>query len=431
MSVKEKYEKYVITKFVSRIEPIEIEEAHGAIVKDKTGKEYLDCFSGISVVNAGHNNEEVINAAKEQMDKYVHVCTYVYYVEPVGDLAEKLAELTPGKLKKSFFGNSGAEANEGAMRIAKKYTKKQEFIALRASFHGRTIGTLSITGNYARKKGAGPFMPGVSFAPTPYCYRCPFGKTYPNCNLECAKAVEDVYHYDTSDNVAAFIAEPVMGEGGIIPPPKEYYKEVKAILEKHGSLFIADEVQSGFGRTGKFFAIEHYDVEPDIMTMAKGIADGFPISAFITRDEIANAFEVGDHLSTFGGNPVSANAALANIRVMIKEELPKRSEEIGKYLMDKLNELKDKNPLIGDVRGKGLMIGIELIRDKNKTPATDITSKIRDRALHSGLLIGKGGIYGNVIRFQPPLIITKVQLDEAVSILENILEEFASEFEND
>ncbi len=428
MSVKEKYEKYVITKFVSRIEPVEVEEAEGSIVKDKDGKEYLDCFSGISVTNAGHRCPEVIEAAKEQMDKYVHVCTYVYYVEPVADLAEKLAEVTPGGLKKSFFGNSGAEANEGAMRIAKKYTKKNEFIALRASFHGRTIGTLSITGNYARKKGGGPFLSGIAFAPTPYCYRCPFGKAYPNCNLECAKAVEDVFRFDTSDNVAAFIAEPVMGEGGIIPPPKEYFKEVKSILEKHGSLFIADEVQSGFGRTGKLFAIEHYDVEPDIMTMAKGIADGFPISAFITRDEIANAFEVGDHLSTFGGNPVSAKAALANLDVMLRNKLPERAEEIGNYLMDKLNSLMEKHPLIGDVRGKGLMVGIEFVLDKKKTPADVVAGKIRHRALEEGLLIGKGGIYGNVIRFQPPLVITKSQIDDAVAILDKVLEEFKGEY---
>ncbi len=428
MGVKEKYEKYVITNFVARIEPVEVEEAYGSIVKDKNGKEYLDCFSGISVTNAGHRHEEVIKAAKKQMDKYVHVCTYVYYVEPVADLAERLAEVTPGKLEKSFFGNSGAEANEGAMRVAKKYTKKNEFIALRASFHGRTIGTLSITGNHARKRGGGPFLPGIAFAPTPYCYRCPFGKTYPNCNLECAKAVEDVFKFDTSDNVAAFIAEPVMGEGGIIPPPKEYFKEVKSILEKHGTLFIADEVQSGFGRTGKLFAIEHYEVEPDIMTMAKGIADGFPISAFITRKEIADAFEVGDHLSTFGGNPVSANAALANLNVMLRDKLPEKAAETGAYLMDKLNALKEKHKLIGDVRGKGLMVGIELILDKDKTPAADVAGRVRHRALEEGLLIGKGGVYANVIRFQPPLVITKEQIDDALSILDKVLEEFKGEY---
>ncbi len=428
MSVKEKYEKYVITNFVARIEPVEVESAEGVIVKDKNGREYLDCFSGIAVTNAGHRNPKVLKAAKEQMDKYVHVCTYVYYVEPVADLAEKLAEVTPGKLEKSFFGNSGAEANEGAMRIAKKYTKKNEFIALRASFHGRTIGTLSITGNYARKRGGGPFLSGIAFAPTPYCYRCPFGKSYPNCNLECAKAVEDVFRFDTSDNVAAFIAEPVMGEGGIIPPPDEYFKEVKSILERHGSLFIADEVQSGFGRTGKLFAIEHYKVEPDIMTMAKGIADGFPISAFITRKEIADAFEVGDHLSTFGGNPVSAKAALANLEVMLMDKLPEKASEVGRYLIDKLNELKERYSLIGDVRGKGLMVGIELILDKNKTPASDVAGRIRHRALEEGLLIGKGGIYGNVIRFQPPLIITKTEIDEALSILDKVLDEFKGEY---
>jgi 4-aminobutyrate aminotransferase-like enzyme len=366
-----------------------------------------------------------VEAAFKQARKYVHVCGYVYYVPVMVELAEKLAEITPGKLQKTFFSNSGAEAIECGLKLARKFTKKPEFIALMRSFHGRSIGTLSVTGQSGRKKyDMGPYLSGVSFAYPPHCYRCAFRKEYPECDMLCARSIKDVIEYCTSKGVAAFIAEPVMGEGGIIVPPKEYFKIVKEILDSYDILFIVDEVQSGFGRTGKLFAIEHYDVEPDIMCMAKGIADGFPLGATTARSDIGSSFEIGDHLSTFGGNPVSAAAALANIEVMLRDELPKQAAEKGDYLMKWLNELKNRFPIIGDVRGKGLMIGVELVEDKvKKTPAKSKTEKIRDLAREKGLLIGSGGSEGCVLRIQPPLVISRAQIDEALNVLEACIKE--------
>jgi 4-aminobutyrate aminotransferase-like enzyme len=239
--------------------------------------------------------------------------------------------------------------------------------------------------------------------------------------LLCARSIRDVIEYSTSKGVAAFIAEPIMGEGGIIPPPKNYFKVLKEILDEYNILFIADEVQTGFGRTGKMFAIEHYDVEPDFMTFAKGIADGFPISACTTKPDIGDSFEPGDHLSTFGGNPVSAAASIANIDYMLKERLPEKASEKGIYLMKQLEELKKKFDIIGDIRGKGLMVGIELVRDqKKKTPAKEETTKIRDYARQQGLLIGSGGVKACVLRLQPPLVITKNEIDETIEILTSI-----------
>ena len=424
-STIEKTEKFLITGMVSKIEPVVVDEAKGAIIKDVHGKEYIDCFAGISVVNLGHCHPEVIEAAVNQAKKLVHACSYVYYIPVVADLAEKLAEITSPRLKKTFFGNSGAEAVECAIKLARKFTKKYELIALMCSFHGRTLGTLSVTGQARRRKyDMGPYLPGVAFAYPPYCYRCSFGKTYPDCDLLCARSIRDVIDYCTSKGVAAFIAEPVLGEGGIIPPPPEYFKIVKETLDEYGILFIADEVQTGFSRTGKLFAVEHYGVEPDIMTLAKGIADGFPISACIAREDIGNAFEPGDHLSTFGGNPVSAAAALANINVMLRDRLPDQVAEKGEYIMKRLDEMKEQYPIIGDVRGKGLMIGIELVKDqKKKTPAVEEVRKIRDLCREKGLLVGSGGVKGCVLRIQPPLVIEKEQIDKALNILEESIKE--------
>lgn len=415
--------EYFIISMVERLEPVVVERGEGALLYDVEGKEYIDLFAGISVVNSGHARKEIVEAAFEQAKKLIHAGTYVYYVPTTIKLAQKLAEIIPGKLKKTFFGNSGAEANECALKLARKYTKKHEFIALMCSFHGRTLGTLSITGQWARRRyDMGPYLSGASFTPAPYCYRCPFNHKYPECDIACAHFVEHVIRYSTSNNVAAFIVEPVLGEGGIIPLPNDYLKIVKEILDRYNILLIVDEVQTGFARTGKIFAIEHYGIEPDIMTMAKGIANGFPISACTVRPEIGDAFEPGDHLSTFGGNPVSAAAALANIEIMLKENLPQKVNEKGKYVMKRLEEMKEKHKIIGDVRGKGLMIGVEIVEDQEtKKPSVEKAKKIRELARKKGILIGKGGVVGSVIRIQPPLVISKEQLDKALNILEETI----------
>ncbi|MBN1569537.1 MAG: aspartate aminotransferase family protein [Acidobacteria bacterium] len=419
----QKYRDYVITDFVKSVAPIVISSGTGAVVRDISGREYLDCFAGISVVNAGHCNKEVIAAAKAQMERLVHCSSYSYHVQPLADLAEKIAQITPPGLTKSFFGNSGTEAIEGALKLARLYTGKHEFIALHGSFHGRTYGALSISGNWSRKKRGGPYAPGVSFAPAPYVYRSFWRDDPEECGRQCAKAVEDVIRFATSGDVAAFIAEPVMGEGGIIAPPANYFREVKKILDRHGILFIADEVQCGFARTGKMFAIEHYGVVPDILVTAKGIADGFPLSAFTTRPEIASAFKPGDHLSTFGGNPVCCAAGLASIAFLERENLPSHAAAMGEYALSRLREIQRSNSLRGDVRGRGLMIGIELVQDDELTPAAAEAEAIRDACLHQGLLVGVGGVYGNVLRFQPPLVISRSQIDQAIDIFSKVVKE--------
>jgi 4-aminobutyrate aminotransferase len=418
MTTKELYEQYMITSMVAGFEPIEVERAQGTTITSSDGKTYLDCFSGISVVNAGHNHPKVIAAAKAQMDKLVHCCTYVYYNPPAARLAKRLAEITPGKLQKTFFGNSGAEAIEGAMRLAKQFTGKKELVALTQSFHGRTVGTLSVTGNFGRKKGSGPYLSGVAFAPAPHFYRCPFKTSTPeDCAAACAEGIEDAIRSQTSGDVAAFIAESVLGEGGIIVPPDNYFKYAKAVCDKHGILFICDEVQCGFGRTGKMFAIEHYGVEPDIMATAKGIADGFPLGAFTARADVGGAFKPGDHLSTFGGNPVSCAAALANIDVLLDEKLSQNSAARGEQILKRLRKTAESAPLIGDVRGKGLMIGVELVKDKQKTPAVAETKEVRRLCREAGVLVGAGGTFANVIRLQPPLTLSAAEADRMCDVV--------------
>jgi 4-aminobutyrate aminotransferase len=427
MSVEQKYRDYVMTGFVKRVEPVVADHGEGALLYDADGTEYIDCFAGISVTNAGHGNRQIIDAAKAQADKLVHACTYVYHVETAADLAERLAQITPGRLQKTFFSNSGAEALEGAMRLAKRYNGKREFVAVESSFHGRTYATLSITGNGGRKKGGGPYMPGVAFAPTPYCYRCPLNLEVASCDMACARRVAETARLHLSGDVCAFIAEPVMGEGGIIVPPDDYFRVVKEWLDAEGVLFIADEVQSGFGRTGYMFAIEHYGVEPDIICMAKGIANGWPLGAFTATSEIADAFQIGDHLSTFGGNPVSCAAALANIAFHIEEQLAEQSAAKGAALMGRLRELQDRQPLIGDVRGRGLMIGVELVTDRQtKAYGTAAAAFVRQYCLEHNVLIGVGGNFGNVLRVQPPLVIEEAQLDVVLATIAAALEAYGA-----
>ncbi len=424
MDTREKYARYVNTSFVKAIEPVVVERAAGAEIFGADGQTYLDCFAGIAVVNAGHVHPRVAEAAKAQIDRLIHAASYIYYVPTVGDLAEVLANITPGALQKTFFCNSGAEAIEGALRLAKVATGKREIIALQMAFHGRTYGTLSITGNMARKTRGGPYMPGVAFAPAPYCYRCPLKLEPESCGLACADAVEDVIRYQTSGDVAAFIVEPVLGEGGLIPLPEGYLARVKEILDRHGILLIVDEVQTGFGRTGKLFGIDHHEgIEPDMIAMAKGIADGFPLGAFIAPEAIADSFLPGEHLSTFGGNPVCCAAAIANIAVLQEEGLIEHAAELGNWALGELHALKQRNELIGDVRGQGLMLGIELVRDRaSKEPAATEAARVRAICREAGVLIGVGGQFANVLRLQPPLVITQEQLAHAIRTVSKALD---------
>lgn len=422
MDTRQQYAQFLLPVVAQGVEPIVVVSAKGRTVIADDGKSYLDCFAGISVVNAGHGHPRILAAAREQMEQLVHCCSYVYHVPIVGELAAKLATITPGGPAKSFFSNSGAEANEGAMRLAKQATGRHEIVALTYSFHGRTIGTLSITGNNARKKNNGPYLPGVAFAPAPYCYRCPLGLSYPSCDVACASSLKDVIRLQTAGDVAAFVAEPVLGEGGIVTPPPEYFEIASRIFHEDGALFIVDEVQTGFGRTGKMFGIDHIpQAKPDIVTMAKGIASGFPLGVFTAREPVSGAMKPGDHLSTFGGNPISCAAALANIAVIEEEGLIANSASRGAWLLARFRALCEKTPLIGDVRGQGLMIGLELVRDrKTKEPATSEAKAIRAALRERGVLVGVGGIYGNVVRIQPPLSITADECERVAEALEQV-----------
>ena len=419
----ERYRRYVTTSFVAAVEPVVVARAEGTTVWDADGTAYLDCFAGIAVVNAGHRHPRVLDAVRAQLDRVVHAASYVYHVPVVAECAERLAEIAPGALSKTFFGNSGAEGIETAMRLAKAYTGRREFLTLTHAFHGRTAGTLSVTGNKGRKTRGGPYLPGVAFAPAPYTYRNPFGTDDPEeVAARCAELVEWAIQYQTAGDVAAFIAEPVLGEGGIIVPPASYFRRVKEVLDRHGILFIADEVQSGFGRTGALFALEHYGVEPDIMVCAKGIADGFPLGATIARPEIADSLRPGEHLSTFGGNPVSCAAAIATMDVMRDERLPQEAARKGEHALARLRELAARHPLVGEVRGLGLMLGVELVTDRTtKDPAAKEAAEVRRRCREAGVLVGVGGPAANVVRIQPPLTIADADLDRAVDVLDGAL----------
>jgi 4-aminobutyrate aminotransferase len=402
------------------MEPVTVKSARGATIIDIDGNTFIDMFSGISVVNTGHSHPRVVEAAKRQLDELVHAASYVYHVPVVADLAERLAEITPGRLQKTFFANSGAEAVEGALRLARAYTGKREIIALQTSFHGRTAATLAVTGNALRKKRSGSAIPGVAFAPAPNPYRCRMCSGA--CTLACADAVEDVIRYETSADVAAFIAEPVLGEGGILPLPAGYLQRVKQILDREGVMLIIDEVQTGFARSGAMFAVERHGVEPDIMTMAKGIASGMPLGAFIARADVADAFRPGEHMSTFGGNPVSCAAALATIDVIVDERLAERAATLGSRTLEQLQTIARQREIIGDVRGEGLMLGVELVRDRaSKEPATQEAATVRRLCREHGVLVGVGGYFGNVVRLQPPLVISEAELDHAVGALEDAI----------
>ena len=386
---------------------------------DHTGKKYLDCFAGVSVINCGHCNPEITDRLCEQIKTLQHVCN-IYLTEKFVLLAERLAAVTPGNLRKSFFCSTGTEANEGALLLASIYTKNDEFLALRGGLHGRTKLAMNLTGIGMWRTDPHP-VGGIHFAPNPYCYRCPLGKKHPSCDLACANAVEDIIKTATSGRPAAFIAETVQGNAGIVVPPKGYFKRLKEILAAYGALLIIDEVQTGFARTGKMFAIEHYGVAPDIMTMAKALGNGVPISAFIATAEIADVY-TKPGASTLGGNPVSSTAGLAVLDYIESHELMKNAEERGRQLMDGLKELAARHDVIGEVRGLGLMVGAEFIRSDG-SPYPELLDDILETMKDRGVLIGKNGLSRNVMAFQPPLVITRQDVDGLLNTLEDVLKE--------
>jgi len=401
-------------------EPLVVDHAKGMFVYDVEGREYLDFFGGILTISVGHCHEKVTKAIQEQTQKLQHIST-LYPTEQLVRLAEKLAQITPGRLQKSFFTNSGTEANETAVLVAQLHTRCQDVMALRHSYSGRSQLAMSLSGHYAWRLTPTPSS-AIHHIPNAYCYRCPFGLTYPSCDLKCAKDLEGAIQTATSGRIAAFIAEPIQGIGGFITPPKEYFQEIVRIVRKYGGLFICDEVQTAWGRTGgKMFGIEHWGVEPDIMTFAKGMANGVPIGATIATPEVADSIK-GFSISTFGGNPVTSAAALATIEVIEEEGLVQNASDMGGRLRQGLEGLKEKFPMIGDVRGMGLMQGLEVV-GVNKTPDPEAVRRIFELTRRYGLLIGKGGLMGNVIRISPPLNVTKDQIDQALKLLDRSFSE--------
>jgi 4-aminobutyrate aminotransferase-like enzyme len=398
-------------------DPLVTDHASMQHLWDTEGNKYLDFFGGIVTISVGHANPRVTSKVKAQMDKIQHASS-LFPNEAVVALAEKLANITPGKISQSFLSNSGTEANETAIQLARVHTGSYEVVALRHGYSGRSQLAQSLTGQNTWRKSL-PFSQGVVHALNPYCYRCPMGLSPNSCGVECAKDVEAVIQTTTSGRIAAFIAEPIQGLGGFITPPKEYFKIVFNIVKEYGGLFISDEVQTGWGRTGKrWFGIEQWEVTPDIMTAAKGMANGMPIGATMTTPEIAASFK-GLQISTFGGNPPTSVAAKAVIDIIEEDKLMDNAETVGNYFRQGLEELKRKHEVIGDVRGMGLMQGIELVRDrKSKEPAPQETTQVMEEARRGGLLIGKGGLWGNVIRMSPPLNISKADVDDAIRILD-------------
>ncbi|WP_188397986.1 aspartate aminotransferase family protein [Sporomusa sp. GT1] len=398
-------------------QPMQLVKGEMQYLYDHTGKQYLDCFAGVSVVNCGHCHPEITKAVCDQVMTLQHTCT-IYLTENIVNLAQRLSQITPGRLQKTFFCSSGTEANEGAVLLASIYTGKQEFISLRQGLHGRTKLTMSLTGLSMWRTDTSP-VGGISFAPNAYCYRCPYGKRHPECDLACANELETIIKTTTAGQVAAFIAEPIQGNGGIITPPPGYFKRIKEILDKYNILLIIDEIQTGFGRTGKMFGIEHYGVEPDIMTMAKALGNGTPVGAFTARPEIADTY-TRPGASTLGGNPVTSAAALATLEVLTKNNLTAQAALLGEYLKQGLTELQKKHPLIGDIRGHGLMLGAEIVKP-DKSPATEQLDRMLEEMKNRGFLIGKNGPDRNVMAFQPPLVITRDDLDNLLNNLADVL----------
>ena len=410
--------------------PYFVEKANGASIWDIEGREYIDFIGGIGVMNVGHCHPKVVAATKDQLEKYMHPCFHVLMYEPYIELAEKLCELAPGSSPKmAMFGNSGAEAVENAVKAARYHTKRPAIICFENAFHGRTLLTMSLTSKVKPYKlGFGPFAPEIYRMPSAYCYRCPLGLKYPGCEVACAEHLNDFFIGQVApESTAAVIVEPVQGEGGFIVPPPEYFPKLIEICHENGILLIVDEVQSGMGRTGKMFCVEHYDVVPDLITLAKSLAGGMPLSAVIGREEIINSPHVGGLGSTFGGNPVSCRAALAVLEVFHEEKLLEKAEALGKKVRAQFGAWQQQFEIIGDVRGLGAMLGLELVKDREtKEPAPDQAKAFVKFCYEHGLILLSCGDLNNVVRTLMPLNIGDNLLERGLAIMEDGLKTISS-----
>jgi 4-aminobutyrate aminotransferase/(S)-3-amino-2-methylpropionate transaminase len=414
-----------VARGVSHATPIFAARAEGAILEDVDGNRFLDFAGGIGVVNAGHRAPRVVAAIREQLDAFIHTCFSVAPYEKYIALAEKLNSLVPGAFaKKSVLVNSGAEAIENAVKIARAYTRRPAIICFEDAFHGRTMLTMSLTSKtHPYKAGFEPFATDVYRIPYAYCYRCSYSLQYPSCNVFCAQHLEDTFkRVVASEAVAAVVVEPVLGEGGFVAPPREFFAILQETCKRHGILFIADEVQSGFGRTGAMFASERYGITPDILVSAKSIAAGMPLAAVTGRAEVMDAPALGGLGGTYGGNPLACAAALAAIETLERENLPQRAEKLGQRFDARARDWKKRWPLIGDVRGLGAMRALELVRSRDtREPAKEEAEQVLRHCREHGLILLSAGSYGNVLRLLVPLVITEDQFDEGLDVLESSL----------
>jgi alanine-glyoxylate transaminase / (R)-3-amino-2-methylpropionate-pyruvate transaminase len=404
-------------------DPLLLVEGRMQYLWDETGKRYLDAFAGIVTVSVGHCHPDIVEKVREQVGKLQHVTT-IYLHPTIGQFGKLLAEHFPADsgLSVTYFTNSGSEANEVAILSAREFTGNSDVISLRNGYHGGTSATMALTAHSTWKFRSNPTV-NVKNALAPYCYRCPYGLEYPSCGLKCAHDVENVIKYETSGQIACFIAESIQGVGGAVTPPPGYFEIVYDIVRKAGGLCIADEVQSGFGRTGEhFWGFENWSVTPDLVTMAKGIGNGAPLGACTTRPEIAAMMKNRIHFNTYGGNPISMTQGLATLEVIDRDNIQQNAKFVGEHLKNRLLELQERQPLIGEVRGMGLMLGIELVRDRQtKEPASTEAADVLEKAKERNLLLGKGGLHGNTIRLKPPMCITKDDADYIVDCLDEVL----------
>lgn len=416
---------------VANLSPAFISRARGAIMVDVDGRELIDFAGGIGVNNVGHCHPKVVAAIKDQAEKYIHTCFHVALYEPYVELAARLNELAPGDFAKmTMFANSGAEADENAIKIARYATKRPAVIAFENGFHGRTLMTMTLTSKVKPYKlGYGPFAPETYRIPYAYCYRCPFGMTYPECKASCADYLEEFFiNHVAAEQTAAIIAEPIQGEGGFITPPPEYFAKLQAICQKYGILLIIDEIQTGMGRTGKIFAIDHWGIKPDLITTAKSLAGGMPLSAITGRAELMNMSHAGGLGGTYGGNPISCRAALAVLEILLEDGLLEKADELGAKLTARFAELQKTHEIIGEVRGKGPMLALELVRDREtKEPAGAEAKMLTKLCFEKGLVILSCGNHGNVIRVLMPLVITDAELDRGIAILDESLHELSAQ----
>jgi alanine-glyoxylate transaminase / (R)-3-amino-2-methylpropionate-pyruvate transaminase len=405
-------------------EPICIVEGHMQSLGDEKGKQYLDGIAGIVTVSVGHCHPKITERVREQVGRLVHTTT-IYLHPTVALYAREMAKRMPAKsgLEVTYFTNAGSESNDLAVLMARLHTGRHDILSLRNCYHGGSMSTLALTA-VGTWKYAVPSLGGVKHVVPGYCYRCPFGLTYPACDLKCARSTEDVIRHETCGEIAGFIGEPIQGVGGSVCPPPEYFKIVYDIVRKFGGVCIADEVQTGFGRTGEhYWGFQNWGVVPDMVTMAKGIGNGAPLGAVTTKADIAKPMGTRLHFNTFGGNPVSSIQGLTVLEIIDEEHIQQNAKTVGAHLKAKLLELQKKHPLIGEVRGIGLMLGVELVKDrKTKEPASAETATIAELAKDRGLLIGKGGLHGNVIRIKPPMCITKADCDFLADCLDECLE---------